>query len=668
MGFPETILRLAVRHLAAAISLIISVTIAITSISVSAQHRAQTNSQVESMAQLYNSGDLGARYNQPALSPNRRSSTSSIVQLWPATISYARETNFMDYVVDPNLGFGIDYTYSFTFNLGARRTDGEETHIPNGWYKLNMAVVLKEAKNIFRPAAGLKQESPYDRYVTSTSMFVKATGGRFSRSVTLRFPNITATTLINHLYIELIPLKKECSTKDSGEVIPCIQLSADNRQPDPSRSIIEPMQGIEPYLVEMPFVPFLSSGRSERNPDDAPSSLNPFFNQSLSDYVASARIYRERKLLYSQSFLEPSEYARQFRLHYVSSEDSSVDRLSKQWIPRAEARVLLEQIFAQEGIGALALNENLKKLMPVLCALMFERNQQYQKNISLRSIRSSALRVVAHRIAKCAENPEDIMTLSRVTHIRKLDGQRAVERIFSRSPSFNMMVNFMVNRARSADVFYNWTFKPQALLLKPLEAFGLAIHGVDWSYSINNSLSRSSSESMIGGMVTSLDFNANALNLPLASAVSCLQVVPKAVMVNTFLDTRDGAENGLYICSPERRNTSIQELYVHVFERARDTSTVDAFDPVSQSVNFSLRGERDISTFFYLIRSNITAKHDSKILPFETMKKAEQYFHSTPPTYPRLVIHPLTFNADHVPSFSQKLFGAYKEAFVTDSK
>lgn len=611
-----------------------------------------------------NPGTSAALQSQASLLAGRGSDSSRSTQLWPSSISYTRETNFMNFNVGNDLSFGVDYTYSFTFSLGARRSDGEESKVPNGWYKLNMAVVLKESENLFRPAMGLRQATPYDRYVTSVSMFVKVTGGRFNRSVRLSFPNVTSTTLINHLYVELIPLRKDCRDPKGRGIIPCIQMTADGRQPEPARSLIEPLPGVTPYLIEMPFVPYLPNGRSDRNPDDAPESISLFLTQSLSQYIAAARLYQQR-LRPEVEALDAREYAKRSRLHYLTINDAAFQKALRAWLPNEEASTQLKTIFNQEGLGTLALSDDLKKLMPVFCDLLFEHNQQYQASVARSPIKIVTQKAVQGRIRQCGVEPTEYLSLSRVTHIHKVNLQRPAERIFSRGTSFNLMANFMVNRVRSEDFTVGWTIKPQVVFLQALEAFGFTIPPVlDWSYSISTMYGRSTSENMIGSLLTSLDFNVNAMSIPIASGASCLLVAPKKD--STFIDSREGASNGLYICEDEKRDFKVQEFYAHIFERGRETSTVDSFDPASQSINIGLRGDRDVSTFFYLIRKNITPKHESKVFPFRTLEKAERHFANTPQSLPRMVVQPLTFEREEIPSFLQKAFGAYSEAFIGD--
>jgi hypothetical protein len=155
------------------------------------------------------------------------------------------------------------------------------------------------------------------------------------------------------------------------------------------------------------------------------------------------------------------------------------------------------------------------------------------------------------------------------------------------------------------------------------------------------------------------------LHIPTVGTRRCLLVIPDHDDNSPLIDYTKDANNGLYICS-EPEQVDVEEIYAHVFERGRDTSTVDAFDPLTQSINFSLRGDRDITSFFYLVRNNITANHDSRIMPFQMLHNAEEYFAETPITSPGMIVRPISYESDPVPSFISKAFGAYYESFMED--
>lgn len=600
-------------------------------------------------------------YTQPAVRPPTIDNRSAIgaIQLWPSPITYSRVTDFMSPFVQSDLRFGIRYTYNFLFSLRARNTDVKGQAIPDGWYYLNIAVILKDTDSIFRPAAGALQVSPYDRYVTSESLLVPVSNGNASTKITLNFPNVTSTTLINHLYIELIPLKENCERKDEkGETqtFKCISLDEKGR-PVLNNSKVDPLPGFKSYTVEMPFVPYTPAGAAQPTIDQSNTAPLGFTDESLTTYLAKARLYQRERMMQMAKILTPEQYAEREKLHFLSINDPQITSYSNYWFKDPHRlRLELGKLLRADGLGPIYIPDGDKALSPAICQMLSDRNASLGR-IS---------RWFAAGAAQDCVRDRWLYRMSQVTHIGKVNSARKLQRIFSRPMSFAMMANFMINRSHSQDSFSTFSIKSGATLFKALEAFGLPITGgADVGHTVSVADSRSKSESTIGSLSSTLDFNVNALHIPTVGTSRCLLVMPQNDQSSPLVDFTKDAKNGLYICSaPE--DTEVDEIYAHVFERGRDTSTVDAFDPLTQSINFSLRGDRDITSFFYLIRQNITANHDSRILPFQMLGKAEEYFSETPLTSPGIIVRPISYEADPAPSFLSKAFGAYSESFMED--
>jgi hypothetical protein len=353
----------------------------------------------------------------------------------------------------------------------------------------------------------------------------------------------------------------------------------------------------------------------------------------------------------------PEQYAEREKLHFLSIDDPQITAYSTSWFKDPDRlRFELNKLLRNEGLGPILISDTEKELSPALCQMLSDRNASLGK-ISRWFAAGGAQDCVRDRW---------LYRMSQVTHIGKINSSRKLQRIFSRPMSFAMMANFMINRSHSQDVFSTFSMRTGATLFKALEAFGLPITGgADIGHTVSVADSRSRSESTIGSLSSTLDFNVNALHIPTVGTRRCLLVMPENDRNSPLVDFNKGAKNGLYICG-EAEDTDVEEIYAHVFERGRDTSTVDAFDPLTQSINFSLRGDRDITSFFYLVRKNITANHDSRILPFQMLSKAEEYFSETPFTSPGLVVRPISYETDPAPSFLSKAFGAYAETFMED--
>ncbi len=180
--------------------------------------------------------------------------------IWPKLVAYSPQTEYVEPFIQLDLRHGIQYNYHFNFELGARNSDGRGLAVPDGWYQLQMAVIKKSRDSIF--SASPTVEDPYSRYVTSTSALVKISGGSFARKISLRFPNITDVALKHHLFIELIPLDNSCKivVKPGSEyTAPCIRVRTDGSA-DVTRSTLKPLANYRPYLIEMPFVPLITTG------------------------------------------------------------------------------------------------------------------------------------------------------------------------------------------------------------------------------------------------------------------------------------------------------------------------------------------------------------------------------------------------------------------------
>lgn len=615
-------------------------------------------------------------FNRQQPGDNAKLHPNTAVQLWPSPITYSRVTDFITPFVQSDLRFGVQYTYTFHFSLRARSSDGTRQPIPDGWYLLNMAVVLKDADSIFRPAAGVSIQAPYDRFVTSTSLLVLVSNGTFSRQIRLRFPNVTATTLINHLFVELVPLAEECEkTLPGGHVakFKCIGVTKHGHA-NASQSVIKPLPNYKPFMIEMPFVPYVPSGAAQPNPDDAPDSPHPLYEQSLSEFINQAKLHQASKPNPPKP-IDPLEFANQENLHSLNLAPSHWDDYQRRWMKgqKHSFETLFKKLMAEEGVGAINASDDVRPILPALCNALIDANVDPESKAPRWWGKPSNVKNgLAVRIAHaCRSEPEKYLSLSRVTHIEKIDTTRPLRRIFSRSMNYVMMANFMVNRSQSRDTFTGLSLRPTAILFKAVEAFGLPMPAAfDITHTVNNTNSRSRSENAIGSLTTWLDFNFNAMNIPVAGATTCLMVKPSAEADDLirgtwsiFSSLKKDQPRGLYICDESISKSAVNEIFVHIFERGRDSSTIDPYDPLTQSINFSLRGDRDLSTFFYLVRSHITPDHDNRTMSFQMLAKAEEHFKRTPFSHSGMVVNPINLSKKEFPSFTQRAFLGYSEHF-----
>jgi hypothetical protein len=533
-----------------------------------------------------------------------------------------------------------------------------------------MAVFLKDTASIYR--ADAKPLSALDRFVTAAPpMLVRVTNGSFSRSVVLRFPNLTATALMNILYIELLPLRDKCvrPTPDGKpHEYDCIRLRPDG-QVDASRSEQQLRPGFTPYQVQLPFVPFLQAGGGSPDPDAAgpgpgDNLAAAFADQTLARFVVRARAAQERRRLMSRRpRLGPDSYAAEHGLHAIALSDRGLSEASKRWLKDpAAAADSIRRILDRRAVGPLRLEDDDRRLMSALCEVLVARNRKYQASLRTPSSPFAMPPPITTQFLYCRHHPERILRLSRVIHVGRIDGAKPLQRIFNPQLSYALLSNFMVARSHSNDSANILAGKPFAPLFKAIESLGIPVP-LDFTHTVSASNSRSKSESAIASLSDTMDFDPLALNIPTVGSRACLQVSVVPRKFSPFYDSTPGARNGLYLCAEEHDRLDVAEIFAHVFTRSRDSSIVSAYDPGSQSVNLSLRGDRDVSAFFYSVRTALRTDNGEKVFPSTFAEAADTYFTQTPMVYPDLVINPVHFATDSVPSFIEMALGQYSESF-----
>ncbi len=571
---------------------------------------------------------------QPVINPRQidGDQADQVGHLWPRAISYSMETNSYQAYIQSNLKVGVQHNYSFNFELSARNNHGKPISIPDGWYQLQIAVIKKQTKN----------QNPLDRYVTSSSMFVKVTSGSFGRRVSLRFPEFTHTSLKHHLFIELIPLREECES--SGVKIPCITVNAQGLA-DATKSILEPRAGYKTYLVEMPFIPYAPTGGKMRDADDLSEEEQAFLGGSLAKYIARAQLHRHRTALKALEDVSPANHAKKNLLHLVSTEDAAYARVSSQ----------LRQLLDKKSYGPIKISHEHRPLLEALCGQLVAHQTEFQERYSKLSFKRELDAIIKDRIRSCALEPEKFMRLSRVVHAGRPVPEK-IERVAQKSLTYTIMANYMKSRAQSRDSVSSVSIKTPTLLVQFTDQIGLGLN-----HSVNFVNGRSEVESGIGSMSTSLDFNYVIFNLTLTGSQQCLEVRALPDTYAYFYNRRPGAKTGLYICAPKNDDlVETPEIYAHAFERCKDTTLVEC-DSLTQSVNVSLRGERELSAFFYAIRGGITPDHRNLVMPFGDMENAERYFANVPLMDDMEIVTPIEFAREKVPSFLQMISFQYRE-------
>lgn len=567
---------------------------------------------------------------QPVINPNQiyENDFSKVNHLWPSSINYVMKTNSVEVELLSNMQIAYQYNYSFSFDLQARNGQGRAISIPDGWYQLKIAVIKRSGDGL----RGRQIKNPYERYVTSTSMFQQVTNGSFGRDISLVFPDVRETALLHHLFIELIPLKEEC--EHAGEKVNCINLDRKG-DPDASRSILEPHPAFKTYLLEMPFTPFNprdASGRRDLN--DLKNEDYAFLGGSLAKFIARAQLYRQRGSLQGRNNPTPAEHATKHGLKLMNTSDEAFKSASKE----------LDELLDYRGNGVARQRNLPRSLLITICKQLAPKFPDLNKQPNPQFVRAVSL---------CLSNPEEYFQLNRVIHIgRPITGK--VEKIAADTLNYTLMANVMSSRSHSEDTFESIGLKIP-VISKFLDQIGISL---THTRSVGNSRSRA--ESGIASLSTTLDFNYAIFNVPSTGAQKCLEV--RTLPASAFFTEKTDTSGGLYICG--EKETQINNnpvLFAHVFQRCKSTTMTDCNSMV-QKLNLSLRGDSEVTGFFYAIRKGVRPDHDNHVQPFGDMDKAEQYFANIPTTGDMQIVNPIPIRDNTAPSFMRQIIPlAYEE-------
>ncbi len=576
-----------------------------------------------------------------------------IVGIWPSSAGFQRGgEEWIQYYLQPNMKLGVSFTNNYKFVLTASDPLSHQRMVPDGWYLLQMAVLkpqLNQALDFHREAGLPKKPGPYERFVTSASVFVEVSGGQINdKEITLKFPNLTVTSLMNHLYIELSPLARDCGTQPN--IYPCINFKADGK-PDPINSEIQVLPGYKPYLIDMPFLP--SQEGSQRSGKRVDAS-EVFGTENLRKFIAKTKLLQGE----SDRGISVGQFVQDNKLQYLSIHDPGLMALGRTWFPGDAATVSIKQLIERPGIGSMIFPAASHKLYPLLCYALFRQNEGY----AAQSATAGAM--TGNWLNYCSHQPDKVMRLSRVTHVMQFD-ESAAQPLFAQAMKFGLQANFMVSRSHSDD--NSVSFNPLASVFNLVESFGVPLSAAGFHYTVSASNGISTSESSSGSELKTLDFNMIGMEFPVLRARRCLEIKPLPNS-GVFWDARPEAKhNGLYICLDESRESFRGgEVYSHIYDHPGNTSIIDASSALAQAVNVSLQGDREISTFYYRVRGALTPHHNSKIRPFDMLASAQAMFNATPLANSNLIVNPIDFYRADAPSMVQRVVGDAAQHFMQD--
>lgn len=586
--------------------------------------------------------------------PGGTPAIQSLTQIMPDAVYFQAAVNSMSPYIQNDLKLGLQYTYIFTLYVRAMNDNARTASVPDGWYSMDMAVVLPEvAPEKMQALLGKSALTPYDRFITHVSKIVNVNGGKIVQEATLRFPNLTATTVTNYLYVQLTPLETACKDQ-AGQPTACIQFNETGLvDENKSQKVFKP--GYFSNLISVPFVPTFTSGGGNAPYKGKISSPNPDVDKSLKEYNYHALIYRAEQKSKSITKLGSRQYAHDNKLKLVSIEDPLLTRTDPAGLegrsPKAVIRELLDMTAGT--LGPVNLPKSQAKYFQYICSLLLATNSKPQIGIDSLTLLSYA--------ETCQINASDVFRLSVLEHIQSFDprGVRLVEDI---TENFSTGSSFGLSRSDSETFSRSVSFNPLEPVFRILDIMGAPLRalGLNVSFSYSVSDSRSATENSGNWLGVPLDFRILKIEIPVTQSQRCLEisVIPRKDSV--FYNKSGSHSKGLYICDKlESRPHKVNEVYANIYS----TTGMDSFNPGTQPFNMTLQGDRDLSTFFYFNRHSMTANHNNEVNPISQLEKARTYFAMTPHSNPGMIATPLGFPSETVPSLKSLMTGTYRERF-----
>jgi hypothetical protein len=98
----------------------------------------------------------------------------------------------------------------------------------------------------------------------------------------------------------------------------------------------------------------------------------------------------------------------------------------------------------------------------------------------------------------------------------------------------------------------------------------------------------------------------------------------------------------------------VREVYAQAFSYSRDSGMLNSFDPEGQPINRSMRGDLQVSGFFWAMQKSLSPL-DTALMPLQYSQAATSYFALTPSSAPLTVVTPLLFDGEMEPSMGGQL-------------
>jgi len=548
--------------------------------------------------------------NGPLAAEQGGNGQSGPIVIWPGMVNVQRKVRFMEYRLNQDLTFDIEYRYLATLFPYAKNEATQADHsVPEGWYRMTLAVLLP------LPSGEMI-------YISSFSKIVRMQARRIAEDISFRIPT-TLGMLMHALVVELTPLQaNQLATTPDGEV-------------DPLSSNSQPLPNTKSYLVEVPFVPNQNNTHvNGKDTSDPPYDTTVY--SSLYDFTtrqAAAQI--TRRWHNSGVTPTPEEYAQKRHLEYLSLESPALNRV------RDKMAFFLPSSHNPEARFQLAASAEWTN---AACKILIEMARKKSDSADLNALNEYWSRAQNH----CTKQPESALIAQRVIFSAGIDAAKKLGRSLIDNSSLNTSATFSINRSRSEDVFVHVAFKPFAVLMKALpEKWDFL--PFDVGAILNFSNSRSKSESQSATDLKRYIKDTLVLELPLQNIRPCLELQLSAPLVG------NPQFRGLLICGDVVEKSHVEELYMTIVEAPNSSPTTDFLSEGTNRSRASFRGFRDSSNFLLSMLKTLTADHDSKPLPFEFARDPEKYFRSVSPPIAGVVQTPILLKEREVHSFSNLL-------------
>lgn len=539
--------------------------------------------------------------------PTHAADGSRVSRLLSGTVMWGRTDEYtITYSTDLSLASIVHYPVRFTIYPKLHSLTGQDLGIPDGKYLMRMALLRPQVRE---DANDLTIAPLYKRYITHVSQVVEIVGGTINTDVVFTFRNPAVIQMRNSLLIQILPLQQA-----HLKILPNGKL--DRR----SKIVVDPKPEFVANLIRVPFVP---------RANDNSRPINKVYGDEIDDadqldlgpFIHFAEQYQQTKRAAEEKLVTPEQMIAAYNFKAFSFNSRVVSEVSQaHGLTAAQFKDLFASITPERPV----IPENLARLF---CDLQFRYAKQHPnmaKIVQGKRVLDSQLLVLHQQrisgLTQCTSNPMDAFNLTKNYHLKKIRSYQ-FEKTNSSTPAaayqLTLAQNFALNRQRTAD-----SFSGLQMGFSPLDLFGPAKWAsrlLGYNYTLNESNSRSTSQSHFASGTIGLSVNVWNLNVTIEDYTACLMISPNG----EFWPDHQQPPN-IYICdrlSASRPQNAVERFF-HIFPSTFGEASVDVYDPMGQVVNMTLRSDRDYNSFARAIHKIMTPVNYEKRTPSDDVRAA----------------------------------------------